>query len=130
MHKDTLILGKTRRAWMIDVIRALIAATDPATRMFILDQGFYKFEQLLILNVPNETALTPTTTERRFMWDYLYAWVRSAESKFECNLWPGIRRMAEATRRRDSTSRFDVEEAGDPEWEVDAVRDGTLRRVK
>lgn len=130
MHKDTLILGKTREAWMIDVIRAIISSTDPAVRMFILDQGFYKFEQLLILNVPELTPLTPTSTDRRFMWDYLYAWVRSAESKWEFNLWPGIRRMAEATRRKDSTSRFDVEEVGDPGWEVEAVRDGTMRRVK
>jgi len=129
---NELFLGKSRRLWLRDAARAIIASTDMVTRYLIIKGGYVAFEQRTRPAFKNSNNFDFTTYEIRYIWDYLHRWANRKDENGvrEVQLWPGIARLLEKTKRVNSTDRFNEEADGDgSDMEVEAIRDGGRRRV-
>lgn len=74
-------LGKSRRGWVHDAARSIIAGMDAPGRYLMYRQGFVHFEKLAGPRFKELAGFTFDTTELREIWDYVLAYMYHKERR-------------------------------------------------
>jgi hypothetical protein len=119
-----------RWKWVYTCALQIIGAMSPGARWLLLRDGFYHFQNVLIPAFNMSSPLPLRWYEVRAVWDAIAEYQR----RYESHLLPGLELLHQRELRSSSsdvpTYAESIREVVDDNPEVDAIRDGSLRRVR
>lgn len=126
-NPEQIILGKRRGAWVMDAAQAMIAATTPSARWFLLRDGYHHFERVAGPLFRELAGFSFDSVELRYMWGNLRSWVNRKEKHLHAGFEDQYQR-----ERTHSTPEASTR----PEWQgegdgitVDTLPDHEKRRM-
>ncbi len=116
-NPNSTIRGMRRGDYVKDAARALIAATSPSGRFLILRGGFVNFQIVAKQQFGQEADFAPTSTELRWMWDFLVSYVMRKErhlvDRFEAAYQKHLRKNAGKPTEAAEDTRIFTEKVED-----------------
>jgi hypothetical protein len=116
-----------RWMWIHKVCQAVIMSQTPGGRYNLRRDGFLKFQKLAGVLLPMLSPISLDTNETRAVWDGMMEYIK----RHEWHLQAGLKKLYEIERTKLSADIpiLDEPEVKDDNPEVEAIRDGSLRKV-
>lgn len=117
-----------RWMWVRRVLELLLMSQTPGGRYALRHDGFLKLQRLITVMLPALSPIALDTNEQRAVWDGLMEYVK----RYEWHMQAGLKKLYEIEKQSFSADLPTLDEAPlvDENPEVEAIRDGSLRRVR